>query len=347
MNGVEFSSRSRRRARSVASWLAVLVAGCGGHARVSRTVSPVPVVTVPARPVPALTVPAPAAAASVAPPAIALPAGGSVTLRADGVHELRAAPALTMRRRDGAGWTRVVLGRESACGPSGAMGPAGALRWSFVGPDGEVSRGTMAEFMGRFTEVRSGGCAAWVPDALLHALAERPAPLYVGQAEVSATSLRAFLGAPPAAGLGVESSTLFDAAGARHVGRMGEVEYTIELVSSVPPPPDGPAGRRLRIWLTGPTAMFGAGTPSLSVRGGRREATLPAVFGEGQGERYRWLFTGPADDALAGARTLELRIGQGRRMPISPSPLLGLAAACDGFERTYSALEGGLDTDVL
>lgn len=268
--------------------------------------------------------------------------------RSDGVLELRAAPSLVMRRREGAGWTRVLVRAEGGCEELAGIGASSSLRWSVEGPHG-VAAGVQGEAMGPFTDVGGAMCAAWVPDGVLHGLTGRLAPVYVGTAEVQLAVLRDFMGAQGSGAEGVETRMIGLSAGATIEGRSGALEYTVQLQSLVPvsptPPVRAPSDGRLRVWLSGPREAFGDGTPSLVARSGGREVTLQASFGEGEGAVQRWLFLGPGEaaESLSAGRTLELRVGRRGRVTLARNPLAGLVETCARLERSFAGLEAGLD----
>jgi hypothetical protein len=102
----------------------------------------------------------------------------------------------------------------------------------------------------------------------------------------------------------------------------------------------------LRVWIEGPTAIFGDDdSPTLVLRAGRARQTLVAGYGEGNGERYRWLFLGDgrALGPLTRADRVELRVGRSLRVQLPGNPIGVLSTARDELERSYAALGAELD----
>ncbi len=269
------------------------------------------------------------------------------------MRELRASDELVLRTRDGLGWTRVLLTSRRPCSEPSPSSSARSLRWSTVGAEGRIRPGTSGMLFGGYADLGGGVCATWLPDAVLRALSGQQAPLFVGLAEVSAETLGALLGAPPETPDPFETSLAAGSAAVGVEGEDGEVTWSLTLLATVPvPPPPSEAAERdntLRVWIEGPTAAFGDDdSPTLELRAGRARQTLVAGYGEGNGERYRWLFLGDGRSlgTLTRADRVELRVGRSLRVQLDDNPIGVLSAARDALERSYAALGGELDGDA-
>jgi len=330
-----------RRVPRLALAAALFGAACGGTVRVPRGAARTPP---PAEAAPSPAGPAPSTAEAAPAPE---PELGVVRTRSDGVRELRAAATVTLRSRDGLGWTRLLLSGVRSCEAIVVPDSANALRWSIAGESGRVTPGTQGLFFGRFTDLGGGVCATWLPDDILRWLAEQTGPLFVSRAGVDAEALRALLGPAPSPPSRLTPTLAVSAAAAGLAGDDGDVHWSITLVSNVPEA--RPAGRdnALRIWIEAPTGDFPDGTPTLVLRAGRQEQTLEAAYGESEGERYRWLFHGDGSSLapLARAATLELRVGRRVRVRLAENPIGALVETRDGYERSYAALGAELDAD--